>query len=92
VGSARLASRLAGPKRFQPVQFPFGLCPDLVIVSPDHYDHLDYPTVRASPNATFRSLTSLGVGAHLEAWGVQPDRIFELDWWESQQVPTASSR
>jgi len=32
-------------------------------------------------------VTSLGVGAHLEAWGVQPERIVELDWWESHQLP-----
>src|SRR5882762_4247051 len=32
-------------------------------------------------------VTSLGVGAHLEAWGVQPERVVELDWWESHQLP-----
>ena len=31
--------------------------------------------------------TSLGVGAHLEAWGVNPSRISELDWWESYALP-----
>jgi L-ascorbate metabolism protein UlaG (beta-lactamase superfamily) len=81
-------SRRAGPKRFQPVPIPLRAMPiDLVIVSHDHYDHLDYPTIRELAKRDVPFVTSLGVGAHLEAWGVQPERIFELDWWESQQVP-----
>ena len=63
----------------------FGALPplDLVIVSHDHYDHLDYPTIRELAKRDVPFVTSLGVGAHLEAWGVQPERITELDWWES---------
>ncbi len=34
-----------------------------------------------------RIITSLGVGAHLEAWGIAPERITELDWWEVHRVP-----
>jgi len=56
---------------------------DLVIVSHDHYDHLDYPTIRALAKTNVPFATSLGVGAHLEAFGVAPERITELDWWES---------
>jgi L-ascorbate metabolism protein UlaG (beta-lactamase superfamily) len=56
---------------------------DLVIVSHDHYDHLDYPTIRELAKIGVPFVTSLGVGAHLEAWGVTPERIFELDWWET---------
>jgi L-ascorbate metabolism protein UlaG (beta-lactamase superfamily) len=55
---------------------------DLVLLSHDHYDHLDYPTIRALRRSTVPFLASLGVGAHLEAWGVAPDRIRELDWWD----------
>src|SRR5271165_308888 len=82
-------SRLAGPKRFQPVPVPLRAMPpvDLVIVSHDHYDHLDYPTIRELAKRDVPFVTSLGVGAHLEAWGVRPERIVELDWWESHQVP-----
>jgi L-ascorbate metabolism protein UlaG (beta-lactamase superfamily) len=82
-------SRLAGPKRFQPVPVPLRAMPpvDLVIVSHDHYDHLDYPTIRELAKRDVPFVTSLGVGAHLEAWGVQPDRITELDWWESYALP-----
>jgi L-ascorbate metabolism protein UlaG (beta-lactamase superfamily) len=82
-------SRLAGPKRFQPVPVPLRAMPpvDLVLVSHDHYDHLDYPTIRDLARRDVPFVTSLGVGAHLEEWGVSPGRITELDWWESYAVP-----
>lgn len=81
-------SRLAGPKRFQPVPVPLRAMPpvDLVVVSHDHYDHLDYPTIRELAKRQVPFVTSLGVGAHLEAWGVNPALITELDWWESHRV------
>jgi L-ascorbate metabolism protein UlaG (beta-lactamase superfamily) len=84
-------SRLAGPKRFQPVPVALAALPpiDLVLVSHDHYDHLDYPTIRALAKADVPFVTSLGVGAHLQAWGVRPERITELDWWESHALPGA---
>ena len=87
-GTRASPSRLAGPKRFQPVPVPLrGLPPlDLVLVSHDHYDHLDYPTIRELARLPVPFVTSLGVGAHLEAWGVPPERIVELDWWESHRI------
>lgn len=82
-------SRFAGPKRFQPVPIPLRDMPplDLVLVSHDHYDHLDYPTIRELAGRDVPFVTSLGVGAHLEGWGVRPERITELDWWEAHQLP-----
>jgi len=82
-------SRWAGPKRFQPVPVAVRSLPDLdvVVISHDHYDHLDYPTIRALAKRDVPFVTSLGVGAHLEAWGVPAARIFELDWWESYEHP-----
>jgi len=84
-------SRLAGPKRFHPVPVPLRALPpiDVVLVSHDHYDHLDYPTIRELARSDVPFVTSLGVGAHLEAWGVAPGRITELDWWESHRLPNA---
>jgi L-ascorbate metabolism protein UlaG (beta-lactamase superfamily) len=84
-------SRLIGPKRFQPVPVALRALPpiDLVIVSHDHYDHLDYPTICELAKLTVPFVTSLGVGAHLEAWGVPPERIFELDWWETYRLESA---
>jgi len=85
-------SSLAGPKRFQPVPVALRAMPplDLVIVSHDHYDHLDYPTIRELAKRGVPFVTSLGVGAHLEAWGVDPGRIVELDWWESHRLPDSA--
>jgi L-ascorbate metabolism protein UlaG (beta-lactamase superfamily) len=83
-------SQLAGPKRFQPVPVALRAMPDIdvVIVSHDHYDHLDYPTIRElALHRDVPFVTSLGVGAHLEAFGVPPGRITELDWWESHALP-----
>lgn len=84
-------SRLIGPKRFQPVPVALRSLPpiDLVIVSHDHYDHLDYVTIRELAKIDVPFVTSLGVGAHLEAWGVRAERIVELDWWESYMLPNA---
>ena len=82
-------SALVGPKRFQAVPISLREMPpvDVVMVSHDHYDHLDYPTIRALAKTSVPFVTSLGVGAHLEHWGVQAERITELDWWESYTLP-----
>jgi L-ascorbate metabolism protein UlaG (beta-lactamase superfamily) len=84
-------SRIAGPKRFQPVPVALKAMPpiDLVVLSHDHYDHLDYPTIRQLAKLPIPFVTSLGVGAHLEAFGVPPERITELDWWETYTLPKA---
>ncbi|WP_324719523.1 MBL fold metallo-hydrolase [Salinimicrobium sp. HB62] len=59
---------------------------DLLILTHDHYDHLDYPTIKKLIPKTRKIATSLGVGAHLETWGVKNDTILEFDWWESAEV------
>jgi len=84
-------TRWAGPKRFQPVPVTLRALPplDVVVVSHDHYDHLDYHTIRELVQHDVPFVTSLGVGAHLQAWGVPPERIVELDWWESYSLPKA---
>ena len=78
-----------GPKRFHPPVVPLSALPtlDAVLISHDHYDHLDRPTIRALARTPIPFVTSLGVGALLEAWGVAPARITELDWWESTELP-----
>ena len=82
-------STLVGPKRFQPVPVLLSAMPPigLVVISHDHYDHLDYPTIRELALMGVPFVTSLGVGAHLEAWGVPTERITELDWWQSHTLP-----
>src|SRR4051812_6797311 len=82
-------TRFAGPKRFQPVPVPMSELPklDAVLISHDHYDHLDFATMRLLRRVNVPIVTSLGVGAHLEAMGIAPERITELDWWETHRVP-----
>jgi L-ascorbate metabolism protein UlaG (beta-lactamase superfamily) len=82
----------AGPRRFHPVPVPVAALPplDAVVISHDHYDHLDHPTVLQLARLGVPFVTSLGVGAHLEAWGVPPERITELDWWESVEIGGAT--
>ncbi|GHH50998.1 MBL fold metallo-hydrolase [Streptomyces candidus] len=78
----------AGPKRLHPVPVPLASLGDVdvVVISHDHYDHLDMPTVRALAATRALFAVPLGVGAHLEHWGVPQDRIRELDWNESTEV------
>ena len=56
---------------------------DILLLTHDHYDHLDYKTVKILAAGAGKICTSLGVGSHLESWGVAPEKIVELDWWES---------
>ena len=88
-GNRASPSRLAGPRRFQPVPVPLRALPpiDLVLISHDHYDHLDYPTIRHLARTDVPFVTSLGVGAHLQSWDIPAERIVELDWWESYTLP-----
>ncbi len=78
----------AGPRRFHPPPVAIDALPpiDAVIVSHDHYDHLDRPTIRALARLDVPFITSLGVGAYLEEWGAGADRITELDWWEQAAI------
>jgi L-ascorbate metabolism protein UlaG (beta-lactamase superfamily) len=82
-------STLVGPLRFHPPPVEFEALPklDAVLISHDHYDHLDMVTIRALAGRGVPFYVPLGVGAHLEAWGVPPERITELEWWQEAQVP-----
>ena len=73
----------AGPKRFHPVPAKIAELPplDAVLVSHDHLDHLCKPSIRELAKLRVPFITSLGVGAHLEQFGVEPARITECDWW-----------
>jgi L-ascorbate metabolism protein UlaG (beta-lactamase superfamily) len=79
----------AGPKRFHPVPVKTEEIPplDAVLVSHDHYDHLCQDTIAQLIKRDVPFVTSLGVGAHLEAWGVKPELITELDWWQEHTLP-----
>jgi L-ascorbate metabolism protein UlaG (beta-lactamase superfamily) len=81
-----------GPKRWFPPALALADLPqlDAVIISHDHYDHLDHETVRALDARGVKFVVPLGVGAHLEYWGVPTTRIVELDWWEKTQLGEVS--
>lgn len=59
---------------------------DAVILTHDHYDHLDYETILQLIPKTAHFHAALGVGAHLERWGVSPEKMTEYDWWESGKI------
>jgi len=53
---------------------------DCLVITHDHYDHLDFPTVKAIREKVGKAIMPLGVGAHLERWGYSEDQIIEEDW------------
>jgi L-ascorbate metabolism protein UlaG (beta-lactamase superfamily) len=55
---------------------------DAVLISHDHYDHLDYGSIKKLKEKVKMFYTPLGVGAHLHEWGIEKERIVELDWWQ----------
>jgi L-ascorbate metabolism protein UlaG (beta-lactamase superfamily) len=59
---------------------------DAVLISHDHYDHLDYGSILKLKEKVNAFYVPLGVGAHLIAWGVDAAKITELDWWEEAIV------
>lgn len=59
---------------------------DLVIISHDHYDHLDYPTITQLKDRVKLFYVPLGVASHLESWGVPADNIRTFDWWDEQNL------
>ena len=76
-----------GPKRFFPAPLPLAELPrlDAVVLSHDHYDHLDRDAIKVLGRTGVLFYCPLGVGAHLRRWGVPAAQVTELDWW--QEVP-----
>ena len=77
-----------GPRRFYSPPIALADLPplDAVLISHDHYDHLDRATVVALGARSVTFIVPLGVGAHLGAWGIPEARIIELDWWQRTRV------
>ncbi len=78
----------AGPKRFHPTPINLAALPNMkgVIISHDHYDHLDKNTIKSIHPKVENFYVPLGVGQHLVDWGVPSTKIVEMDWWQQQQV------
>jgi len=77
-----------GPKRFHPAPVTVEELPpiDVVVITHDHYDHLEEPSIRQLDRKTSLFLVPLGIGELLEDWGIAPEKIAELDWWEHHKV------
>jgi L-ascorbate metabolism protein UlaG (beta-lactamase superfamily) len=82
-GSAFIVSAFPGTDVYTPEDIP----PlDYLVITHDHWDHLDYETVVALKDKAAKVLTGLGTGAHLEYWGYAPDKIIEHDWNETTDL------
>jgi L-ascorbate metabolism protein UlaG (beta-lactamase superfamily) len=57
-----------------------------MVISHDHYDHLDYGSIQKLKGKTKLFYVPLGVGAHFREWGVKPEQIVEFNWWEEESV------
>ncbi|WP_373999298.1 MBL fold metallo-hydrolase [Bdellovibrio bacteriovorus] len=75
-------------KRFQKTVLDLHDLPeiDYIVISHDHYDHLDMTSIQFFKDKKARFLTPLGVSSHLIGWGIESSRITELDWWQSHKV------
>ncbi|WP_372076323.1 MBL fold metallo-hydrolase [Vibrio amylolyticus] len=78
----------AGPKRFHDSPISIADLPtiDAVIISHDHYDHLDKAAIKALKEKVNVFITPLKVGQRLIEWGVPKNKVIELDWWQETQV------
>lgn len=72
-------------RRFQPPVISLEDLPaiDYVIISHDHYDHLDMDSIKFFRDKKTKFVAPLGVPSHLKFWGIKEQNISELDWWES---------
>jgi L-ascorbate metabolism protein UlaG (beta-lactamase superfamily) len=77
-----------GPRRFHAPPRALEEMPrvDAVLISHDHYDHLEMATVRHFAAQGTHFHVGLGIGAHLARWGVPAAQIHELDWWRSETL------
>lgn len=78
IGPQRFSDHLpANPEDLPPI--------DAVLISHDHYDHLDYDSIKKLAGKTTMFFVPLGLAAHLRRWGVKPKQITELDWWDERE-------
>lgn len=77
-----------GPERFSKPPLSIDDLPniDIVIISHDHYDHLDYNTIKKIDKKTSKYVVPLGVENHLEKWNVKKNKIINMAWWEEINI------
>lgn len=59
---------------------------DAIVISHDHYDHLDYDSVLKLDHKVKAYFVPMGVGTHLESWGIAKDKIQEFNWWQAETI------
>lgn len=81
-----------GPKRFHETPLTIEELPEIerVLISHNHYDHLDKSSVKQLANKTRQFLVPLGVEADLMKWGVKAEKIQRFDWWQELETETAN--
>lgn len=77
-----------GCRRYSKIPFNLEDLPeiDILLLSHDHYDHLDYNTILALDSKVKNYVVPLGVENHLKYWKVSPEKIHDFAWWESQEI------
>lgn len=80
--------QFVGPKRFSelPLEIDELTTIDIVLITHDHYDHLDYNTIKKLKDKTKKFIVPLGVEKHLQKWGVTEETITNLAWWEETNI------
>lgn len=80
-----------GPKRFHQTPISLEELPFIskVLISHNHYDHLDKQSIKQLTDKTAQFLVPLGVERDLQKWGVPSEKIVSFDWWQEQQAPNA---
>jgi L-ascorbate metabolism protein UlaG (beta-lactamase superfamily) len=80
--------QFVGPARLHPAPLAIDDLKniDAVVISHDHFDHLDMDTIQALARGGTQFYVGLGIGAHLERWGVPPAQVHDMDWWEHAQL------
>jgi L-ascorbate metabolism protein UlaG (beta-lactamase superfamily) len=85
LGKAPSPFPLFGGKRYSkqlPIEIEALPAIDAILLSHDHYDHLDYGSIMQLKGKVRHFFVPLGVGAHLERWGISTEKITELNWWD----------
>ena len=75
-------------KRFQPPVYSLNKLPkvDFILISHDHYDHLDMETIKFFKGQKLKYITPIGITPHLLKWGIKKEKIIEFDWWEEKEI------
>ena len=77
-----------GPRRFHPPPLRLEDLPpiDAVLITHDHYDHLDMRTVQHLARSGTAFFVPFGIGAHLQVWGVPAGQIHDMEWWQERPL------